>query len=212
LSEQEHVVEISSGRYDELGDPALVIVDCQRLFTSGPQTAPATEQALENIGALASECRARGVPVIHARTVFASPDELGVGWATKVPAMIALAPGSDAAAFDPRVAPRAGELVIEKRRASAFFGTELGTELEDRGIRTIVVVGLTTSGCVRATAVDAASNDFKAVVLDDCVADRTTSSHEVSLSDLDSRYADVMSTAEWLTTLGAPADAEPAGP
>lgn len=207
MSDQHHVVSISAGRYVELEDPALVIIDCQRLFTSGSQQAAATDRALENIMAVAAECRARGVPVIHARTIIESTDQLGPAWATKVPALIALAPGSEAAEFDPRAEPVDGEAVVTKRRPSAFFQTTLLDVLEERGIRTLVVVGLTTSGCVRATAVDAASNDYKAVVLDDCVADRTTDSHEVALKDLDSRYADVMRTADWLARLDVPSAA-----
>jgi maleamate amidohydrolase len=196
-------VRIAAASFESLEHPGLVIVDCQRLFTQGPQTSAETDAALANIASVVEEARGRSVPVFYARTVMRSDEDMGPVWTTKVPALARLEPDSEASDIDPRVEPRPGEPVVEKRRASAFFGTNLAELLRDRSVQTVVVVGLTTSGCVRATAVDAASHDFKPVVLSDCVADRSSESHEVALSDLGGRYADVLPASTWLERLGA---------
>jgi nicotinamidase-related amidase len=124
----------------------------------------------------------------------------------KVPALRALDAGSPLADFadDPR--PRAGEVVITKQYASAFFGTSLASTLTATGIDTVVIVGLSTSGCVRATAVDAVQHGFAPIVVRDAVGDRDERPHEANLFDLDAKYADVVGEDEVLAVLAAIAD------
>jgi maleamate amidohydrolase len=91
----------------------------------------------------------------------------------------------------PELTPAAGELVIRKRQASAFFGTELAGWLAWRGVDTVLVAGCTTSGCIRASVVDAVSHNFRTVVLTDCVGDRAMAPHEANLFDMGQKYADL---------------------
>lgn len=99
-------------------------------------------------------------------------------------------------AFHPEFQPDADDVIVRKRRASAFFGTELAELLRERAIDTLLICGQTTSGCVRASAVDAYSHGFHAVVVEDAVFDRCELSHQVNLFDLHHKYADVMTLAE----------------
>lgn len=120
--------------------------------------------------------------------------------------------GRDAAdvAIHPAFAPAPGELVVGKDRASVFFGTTLAEHLRSGGVETLVLCGETTSGCVRATAVDAFSHGFHVVVVEDAVFDRSPLSHKLSLFDLHHKYADVMTLAELTAKLPA-AGAAPTG-
>jgi maleamate amidohydrolase len=94
------------------------------------------------------------------------------------------------------LAPRDGETVIRKTRASAFFGSDLASLLADRGVDTVVVAGCTTSGCVRATVVDAISHDFRPFVLSDCVGDRSIPAHDANLFDMEQKYADLLEVSD----------------
>ena len=96
----------------------------------------------------------------------------------------------------PAVAPRSGELVVRKQGASAFFGTGLAAWLAFRGVDTVVVAGCTTSGCVRASVVDAMQHNFRCIVATDCVGDRALGPHEANLFDMGQKYADLMTSAE----------------
>ena len=101
------------------------------------------------------------------------------------------------------IEPVEGDLLLPKRHASAFFGTALTSYLIDLKIDTVILVGCTTSGCIRATAVDAFSLNFATLIPDDCVYDRTQISHDVSLFDLDSKYADVLTSKETIKYLNS---------
>ena len=106
--------------------------------------------------------------------------------------------------FIEEIAPREGDILIPKRHASAFFGTALASYLVDFGADTVLVAGATTSGCVRATVADAFSYNFHAIVVEECVFDRIGISHDISLFDMDAKYADVVSVdaaIDYLTAL-----------
>jgi nicotinamidase-related amidase len=152
------------------------------------------------IAALLALARDRGVPVL-----FSSQDPETSRATNRPPSP------RDAAdlALDPFFGPRAGEPVVPKRRASVFFETDLADLLEGRGVDTLILCGETTSGCVRATAVDAYSHGFHVVVVEEAVFDRSPLSHKVSLFDLHHKYADVMSLAQVEQALAA---ARPASP
>ena len=102
-----------------------------------------------------------------------------------------------------RLAPRPGEIVIRKTQASAFFGTHLGAVLTFRGVNTVVVAGCTTSGCVRATVVDAMSLNFRPVVVSDCVGDRASEPHRSNLFDMGQKYADLVAAEEAIRAIAA---------
>ena len=154
--------------------------------------------------------RQQGLPVAFTRIVYADDgSDCGI-WCEKVPRLRELTETAPASQVVDELAPVDGELVVRKTQASAFFGTPLAGILQARGVDTIVLVGCTTSGCVRATAIDAMSSNFRLVVASDCVGDRALGPHEANLFDLGQKYADLMTSTEIMEALAARA-AAPAG-
>lgn len=141
-------------------------------------------EVVDRIALLIGEFRARGLPVVHAT----GPERLFTRWGH---------PDDRKLDFGivPEVAPLEGELVIEKSAPSAFRGTPLAFHLIGMAVDTVIVCGEATSGCVRATVVDAATHRFSVGVVEDCCFDRTEASHWVNLFDMEQKYADVMSTS-----------------
>jgi len=124
----------------------------------------------------------------------------------KVPALRELRLGTDRVAVDDRVAPEDDERVLLKKYASAFFGTDLGTELTTDRVDTLVLAGVTTSGCVRATAVDSLQHGYRTVVPADAVGDRAEGPHRANLFDIDAKYGDVVDTDAVLDELATRED------
>jgi maleamate amidohydrolase len=177
--------------------PAVVIVDFVIGFTDpahfgGGNIAPAIARTVD----LLALARRRGWPVAHTRVVYADDGSDCGGFTRKVPALTRLTEASPLSQIVPELTPAAGELVLRKHNASAFFGTELAGWLAGRRVDTLFVAGCTTSGCVRATVVDACSHNFRTTVVEDCVGDRALAPHEANLFDMRQKYADVMSLAE----------------
>ncbi|MDM0019184.1 N-carbamoylsarcosine amidohydrolase [Variovorax saccharolyticus] len=150
--------------------------------------------AIARTAPLLALARARGWPVAHSRIVYADDDGDANFFSTKVPGMLTLKEASPASAIVAELAPRAGELVVRKNVPSAFFGTSLAPWLTQRGVRTLLVAGCVTSGCVRASVVDAMCWGFAPVVLSDCVGDRAIGPHDASLFDIQQKYGDVMTS------------------
>ncbi|CAA9237896.1 MAG: N-carbamoylsarcosine amidase [uncultured Craurococcus sp.] len=173
--------------------PALVIVDFVLGFTDPAQFGGGNiGLAVARTVPLLAHARRRGWPVAHTRVVYAE-DGSDIGMlATKVPSLRSLTEQAPAGQIVPELAPAAGELIIRKRQASAFFGSELAGWLAMRRADTVLVAGCTTSGCVRATVVDACSHNLRTVVVTDCVGDRAIAPHEASLFDMGQKYADLM--------------------
>jgi nicotinamidase-related amidase len=172
--------------------PALVLVDVINGFTN-----PACPLGSE-ADSVVSACRAlldvfryKQLPVFFTTVVYHDESQARV-FRQRVPALNVLKPGSEWVKIDPRVAPVGGETVIEKQWASGFFNTDLKQQLVDAGADSIVVGGLTTSGCVRATAVDGLQNDYPVVVVTEATGDRNLTAHESNLFDLQAKYADVL--------------------
>ena len=208
------------GRRVGLGPrPALLVIDVQQYMVGPPAGSKheypsacgeAAEAALPRIAALAGAARAAGAPVVYTRNEFARDgSDIGVygrkrdlldteGWCLA---------GSEGAQIHPAVAPQPGDVVLPKRKPSAFHGTPLVGLLIDRGVDTVIVTGGSTGNCVRATAVDASSYDFRTAVVEDCVFDRFRLSHLAALFDLDRQYADVLASADVLAHLHSPAHA-----
>jgi maleamate amidohydrolase len=177
--------------------PALIIVDFVVGFTDpahfgGGNILP----AIQKTGPLLDVARKRGWPVAHTRVVYAADGSDAGAFAKKAPGLRKLTESSALSQIVPELQPRESELVIRKRQASAFFGTELASWIIWKGVDTMIVTGCTTSGCVRATVVDAVSHNLRTIVVTDCVGDRALGPHEANLFDMGQKYADLMSSAD----------------
>jgi maleamate amidohydrolase len=211
--QEELYARIGLGQGEVGGDPrslAVLVVDFQRLFTEGKNATPGTGETLAHSAMLLERAREAGVPVFYVRVLFEAPDEAGPVWSVKGPSMGTALRGSPAVEIDPRVAPAASDHVLDKKRASAFFGTTLHGELQELGVTTLLVAGTSTSGCVRASVVDAQSLDYRALVVRECVEDRAELSGELALFDIAAKYGDVI-TLEAATALLAEAAAARTG-
>ena len=139
-----------------------------------------------------AEARRRGWAVAHSRIVYADDGADANVFSTKVPGMATLTEHAAISAIVPELTPVPGELVVRKNVPSAFFGTALAPWLTQKGIETLLVAGATTSGCVRASVVDAMCHGFRPVVMADCVGDRALAPHEANLFDIAQKYGDVV--------------------
>ena len=176
-----------------IGDyPALVVVDMCKAFidSSSPLGFECNELIQANIN-LVKKFRLNKFPVIFTTTIYRNPSEASV-FRSKIPALNILEPESDAVTFIDDLAPSKDEILIEKKFASAFFQTKLIDSLHIMKADSIVICGVTTSGCVRATAVDSLQNNFPTTIAEDCVGDRDLDAHKANLYDLQSKYADVI--------------------
>jgi maleamate amidohydrolase len=172
--------------------PALLVVDFVRGFThQGSPLAADFDAEVTAARRLVDSARAGDAPIL-----FSVPlAEAGL-WSRKIPANDLLVEGSEWTGVDARLAPAPEDMLVPKRYASCFFGTDLATRLISRSVDTLLVAGCTTSGCVRATAVDACSLGLRTIVVRDAVGDRANLSHLTSLFDIDAKYGDVLTTDE----------------
>jgi maleamate amidohydrolase len=154
------------------------------------------DAAIRRTAALLAHFRERRLPIAYTRVVYADDGSDAGIFCMKAPNLRLLTETHPAGQIVPELAPRAGELVVRKTQASAFFGTGLAAWLVQRGIDTLVVTGCTTSGCVRASVVDAISYNFRPIVARDCVGDRSLPAHEANLFDMGQKYADVLDLEE----------------
>ncbi len=176
-----------------IGDyPALVVVDMCKAFidSSSPLGFECDELIQANIN-LINKFRLNKLPVIFTTTIYRNASEASV-FRSKIPALNILEPESDAITFIDDLAPLKDEILIEKKFASAFFQTKLTDSLLKIQADSVVICGVTTSGCVRATAVDSLQNNFPTTIAEDCVGDRDLDAHKANLYDLQSKYADVI--------------------
>ena len=170
--------------------PAVIVVDVTRAFTN--PSSPLGTNADGMVHALLDVLRAARdaqVPIIFTAAVY---NDVARVWGEKIPANRQLLPGTADVELDSRLERQPSELVISKHHASAFFGTTLADILRQQKIDTLIVTGLTTSGCVRATVVDGCSLGLRVIVPEEAVADRADLPHLASLFDLDTKYADVV--------------------
>ena len=187
--------------------PALMIIDMIKGFTdpSMPLGAP-LESQIEAQRPLLEVAHQRDIPVIFSTVIYEEEDIKDAGvWALKQTGARTLTAGSEAVKIDPRLSLQPGDIVLMKKYASCFYGTDLVARLNSRRIDTLIITGCTTSGCVRATAVDAVQNGFRPMVVREAVGDRSVAAHEQSLFDLNAKYADVVSldeTLQYLKTVG----------
>jgi maleamate amidohydrolase len=158
--------------------------------------------AIERSVDLLAHARAARWPVAHSRIVFADDGANSTVFTEKVPSLLALTEDSRASQIVDELAPVAGEFVVRKTVPSAFFGTDLAAWLTARQVRTLIVGGCVTSGCVRASVVDAMCHGFRPVVVEDCVGDRAIAPHVANLFDMSQKNAEVMPLARLFDRLG----------
>lgn len=172
--------------------PALLVVDMCRGFidTSSPLGFECKELIQANI-VLVDRFREMNLPIIFTTTIYRDESEASV-FRSRIPALNILKPGSEETSFLKELSPSSNELLVEKKFASAFFQTNLADELSKMNVDSIIVSGVTTSGCVRATALDSLQNNFLTTVAEDCVGDRNQNAHRANLFDLQAKYADVI--------------------
>lgn len=158
-------------------------------------------QAIANTVPLLSHARSCGWAVAHTRIVFADDGADNNIFSLKVPGMLTLKEHEHNSAIVRELTPAANELVVRKTVPSAFFGTSLAAWLTQRGVQTLIVAGAVTSGCVRASVVDAMQYGFRPLVLSDCVGDRALAPHQANLFDMEQKYAAVMTRDNALAEL-----------
>jgi len=183
--------------------PALLVIDMVKAFTDPAMMLGADLDAqVAAISPLLGVAHERGIPVIFSTVMYHEANFRDAGiWALKQKGVATLKGGTDAVTVDPRLDMREGDGLLVKKYASCFFGTDLVARLVSRQVDTLIITGCTTSGCVRATAVDAVQTGFRPMVVREAVGDRSAAAHAQSLFDLDAKYADVVSLDETLTYL-----------
>ena len=159
------------------------------------------DAAVKRTVGLLAHFRNTGRPVAHSRVVYADDGSDWGVFAIKAPALKTLTETAAIGQFVPELTPIAGELIVRKTQASAFFNTGLSAWLLQRRVDTLVVAGCTTSGCVRASVVDALSNNLRTIVATDCVGDRAQGPHEANLFDMGQKYADLLMRDEIIAAL-----------
>jgi maleamate amidohydrolase len=182
--------------------PAVLVVDFNLGFTdpASPLGADLTAEVAAT-RRLLEAARARRAPVFFTTVGFGPDARDGGIWPLKIPAARTLALGSRWVELDPRLERRPDEPLIVKKGPSAFFGTHLAALLVAARADTVVLCGATTSGCIRATAIDLIQHGFPALVPRECVGDRARAPHDANLRDIDAQYADVVAAEEALAYL-----------
>ena len=212
MNEQSKSTETSEENYEGVWDnrigfgarPALISVDLLKGYTTegSPLYAPGVVTAVQESVELLAKAREKAIPVLHTNVHYNPHNfENGGVWIRKAPVLKCLVEGNPYAETCEEVKPLATETMVTKQYASAFFGTSLAATLTAHGVDTVIIIGCTTSGCIRATAVDALQHGFRTIVVRECVGDRHDEPHEANLFDINAKYGDVVSKAETLTYL-----------
>jgi maleamate amidohydrolase len=175
--------------------PALILIDfVQAYFAKDSPLYAGVEDALSSALRVRDAARQAGIPVIYTNVVYQTGADGGMFF-KKVPALEAFMAGNPLGGWPERLQPADGELVVSKQYASAFFGTSLASTLTAARVDTLIITGVTTSGCIRATCVDTISHGFIPVVVREGVGDRHEAPHEANLFDMNAKYGDVVDEA-----------------
>ncbi len=176
--------------------PALILVDLVRAyFDKDSPLYAGVEDALASAIRIRDAARAAGVAVIYTNVVYKKDGADGGVFYRKVPALKAFTAGNPLGNWAEGLAPSDDEFVISKQYASAFFGTSLAATLTSAGVDTLIITGVSTSGCIRATCIDAISNGFVPIVVADACGDRHPAPHDANLFDMNAKYGDVKDEA-----------------
>jgi maleamate amidohydrolase len=175
--------------------PALIVVDVNRGFTDPASPLVCDlDSVVAAIGRVLDVARAAGIPVVFTTVSYDEGDkQAAAAFIDKIPALLTLEAGTRWVEIDPRIAPRDDEPVLNKQFASAFFGTALSSFLAANGCDSLIVTGASTSGCVRATVVDAIQHGYRPIVPREAVGDRNPDAHAANLYDIETKYGDVVS-------------------
>jgi maleamate amidohydrolase len=188
--------------------PAVLVVDFMQGFSEPDMPLGANLDAeIEATVELLTAARAASLPILHTVVYYDEEDFSDAGvWLLKQKGLLSLKAGTSAVELDPRLGRRPDEAVVLKKYASCFFGSDLVSRLNAAHIDTLIITGCTTSGCVRATAVDAVQYGYRPMVVREAVGDRSAPAHKQALFDLEQKYADVVSlkdTIAYVETVGA---------
>lgn len=184
------------GRLQPGSRPALLVVDMARAyFEAGSPLDLGDDPLRQRVVALLVAARQARIPVLHSRVVYQEDGADGGLFYRKVAALRVFRAGSPLGEFAEGLEPREGEVVVTKQYASAFFGTSLASTLGAMRVDTLLIAGVSTSGCIRASAVDALQYGFVPLVVREAVGDRHPGPHEANLFDLQAKYAEVIDLA-----------------
>ncbi len=184
--------------------PALLVIDFVKAYLNkGSPLYAGVEAVRDQCVELLTYARATGIPIFHTNVSYRPGSADGGVFRRKLPLLSVFEEGSAYADFVDGLEPFPAETVITKQYASAFFGTPLASSLTAQSIDTVIICGVTTSGCIRASAVDAVQHGFLPVVVREAVGDRDEAPHEANLFDLQAKYADVVPMNDVLAYLGA---------
>lgn len=184
--------------------PAVIVIDMVEAYLQpGSPLYAGVETAVASAVRLVDAARKTGAPVFFTNVAYQPGGADGGVFFRKVPALKVFEKGSPLGAFPAELSPVDGDFVITKRYASAFFATHLAATLTSLGVDTLVIAGVSTSGCVRATALDACQNGFLPFVVRDACGDRHAAPHEANLFDLQAKYAEVVTEAVAIAHLHA---------
>lgn len=183
--------------------PAVLVVDFINAYTTpgSPLYAPPVVAAVTETVAVLTLARQKNVPVLYTRVIYNRSGKDGGLFVQKVPLLRTMVEGEPLADIVPQLPPAPDDVIINKQYASAFFGTSLAATLTAQGIDTLILTGCSTSGCIRASAVDGMQSGFRVMVPRECVGDRRPEPHEANLFDINSKYGDVVSKAEVMVYL-----------
>jgi maleamate amidohydrolase len=186
--------------------PALLVIDMINAFTDPSMMLGADlDGPIEATRQMLQVAHVKGVPVLFSTVSYSEPGQKDAGiWALKQKGAVTLVTGSHGVQIDERLQFAPGDSLLVKKYASCFFGTDLVSRLLARNIDTLVIAGCTTSGCVRATAVDACQTGFRPMIVREAVGDRSEAAHVQSLFDLDAKYGDVVTLDDTLNYLKGP--------
>lgn len=178
--------------------PALVVIDLTNGFTNPelPLGAPA-EETIDNVNILVDAAHAAQIPVYFSTISYDGPGFSDAGvWLMKMKGLETLKANTFAVEIDGRLHREPQDTILAKRYASCFFGTEFSSRLCSQGVDTLIITGCTTSGCVRATAVDACQSGLRTIVVREAVGDRSEAAHNQSLTDIEAKYGDIVSVSQ----------------
>lgn len=202
VNAQENYAGVYDNKVGFSGSPALIMVDFAHAYFD-PQCAlyAGVDEALASALRIRERAHAAGIPVILTRVIYQKGGSDGGRFFEKAKPLEAFIEGRRTAEFADGLVPQSGELIVSKQYPSSFFGTSLASTLHAGGVDGVILTGLTTSGCVRATCVDAMSHGFITSVVAEACGDRHEAPHEANLFDMNAKYADVVSEAETITFL-----------
>ena len=186
--------------------PALLVIDMINAFTDPSMMLGADlDGPIEATRQMLQVAHDKGVPVLFSTVSYSEPGQKDAGiWALKQKGAVTLVTGRHGVQIDERLQFAPGDSLLVKKYASCFFGTDLVSRLLARNIDTLIIAGCTTSGCVRATAVDACQTGFRPMIVREAVGDRSEAAHVQSLFDLDAKYGDVVTLDDTLNYLKGP--------